>query len=385
VTPLDEWCDAGPRADALTFDEPPRPNLLYTSGTTGRPKGTELPPTMFAGGTTVREHLERLRASPFAAFGTHLVIGPLYHTGPLQAVRLLAAGIPVVVLGRFDPETTLAAIERHRIETSVMVPTHFARLLALGNEVRATYDVSSLRFVVHTGASCPVAVKAAMLDWWGPVLYEAYGATEVGTTCLIGPDEWRAHPGSVGRPNPPFVAVVLDDDGAELPAGTEGNLYFRDGTGRGIVYHDGRHATAPGAARADVDDPGLFTLGEIGYVDDDGYVYITDRASDMVVSGGVNIYPAEAEQRLVTHPDVADAAGFGVPDDVMGEAFVMLVVARDPATPPDPEALRTWLRDRLTHYKCPERIVVVEHLDRTAMGKLVKRRLRDRFLAGELA
>ncbi|MBM3670919.1 MAG: AMP-binding protein [Actinobacteria bacterium] len=383
VTTLDDWCDRGPTAP-LTLEDPPRPNLLYTSGTTGQPKGTELPPTMFAGGATLREHLERLRAHPFAAHGTHLVVGPLYHTGPLQAVRLLGAGIPVVVLGRFDAAATLAAIERFRIETSVLVPTHFARLLALPEHVRDSYDVSSLRFVVHTGAACPIDVKAAMLDWWGPVLYEAYGATEVGTTCLIGPDEWRAHPGSVGRPNPPLTATVLDDAGTELPPGTEGNLYFRDPTGRGIVYHDGHEACAPGAHRAAVDETGLFTLGEVGYVDDDGYVYITDRASDMVVSGGVNVYPAEAEQRLVTHPEVADAAGFGVPDDVMGEAFMMLVVPRDHASPPDPEALRSWLRDRLTHYKCPARIVVVESLDRTAMGKLVKRRLRDRFLAGEL-
>ncbi len=382
VTPLDEWCESGPKVGELTLDAPPRPNLLYTSGTTGRPKGTELPPTMFAGGATVREHLERLRANPFAQFGTHLVVGPLYHTGPLQAVRLLSAGVPVVVLGRFDAEATLAAIQEHRIESSVMVPTHFSRLLALPADVRASYDVSSLRFVVHTGAKCPVEVKREMLEWWGPVLYEAYGATEVGTTCLIGPEEWLAHPGSVGRPSPPFVATVLDDDGVELPVGTEGNLFFRDSTGRGIVYHNAPE-TPTHPSSGPEGEPGLFTLGEIGYVDDDGYVFITDRASDMVVSGGVNIYPAEAEHELVTHPDIADAAGFGVPDDEMGEAFVLLVVARDASAPPEPEVLRSWLRDRLAHYKCPRRIVIVDSLDRTTMGKVVKRTLRDRFLAAQ--
>lgn len=383
VTPLDEWCERGPRTDTFDLDAPPRPNLLYTSGTTGRPKGTELPPTMFAGGTTVREHLERLGSNPFASFGTHLVVGPLYHTGPLQAVRLLAAGVPVVVLGRFDAEATLVAIAEHHVESSVMVPTHFARLLALPADVRSAYDISSMRLVVHTGARCPVEVKRAMLEWWGPVLHEAYGATEVGTTCAIGPKEWLAHPGSVGRPSPPFTATVFDDDGNELAPGNEGNLYFRDDTGRGIEYHN---AAAPRAtpSTSSVEEPGLFTLGEIGYVDEDGYVFITDRASDMVVSGGVNIYPAESEHALVTHPEVADAAGFGVPDDEMGEAFVMLVVPRDPTAPPAPDALRSWVRERLAHYKCPTSVVLVRSLDRTTMGKVVKRHLRDRYLAGEI-
>ena len=189
----------------------PRPHLLYTSGTTGRPKATELPPTMFAGGATVAEHVDALHQGSLARFGTHLVVGPMYHTGPLGGTRLLAAGVPSVILGRFDAETTLRAIEAHRVETAVMVPTHFVRLLALPEETRARYDVSSLRVVAHTGAACPVEVKRAMIDWWGPVFTEAYGATEVGTTCSITSAEWLEHPGSVGRAVPPFTVVVLDD------------------------------------------------------------------------------------------------------------------------------------------------------------------------------
>ena len=272
---------------------------MYTSGTTGRPKGVELPPTMFAGGGTMREHVAALRPSPFAAFGTHLVVGPMYHTGPLSGVRLLAAGIPVVVLGRFDAEGVLRAIDTHRVETTVMVPTHFVRLLALPDDVKQRYDVSSLQLVTHTGASCPVDVKRQMIEWWGPVLQDAYGATEVGTTCTISSAEWLEHPGSVGRAVPPFSVLVVDDDGQEVPAGTEGRLYFEDATGRGIVYPGDPEKSAKAHLR-----PGVFTLGEIGYVTDDGFVYITDRFSDMIVSGGVNIYPAEAEQVLIEHPGV---------------------------------------------------------------------------------
>ena len=211
-------------------DVRPRPNLLYTSGTTGRPKGTELPPTMFAGGDTMAEHLTALGANRLAEFGTHLVVGPMYHTGPLSGMRLLAAGKPSVILGRFDAETTLAAIDRYRTETTVMVPTHFVRMLALPDAVKERYDPSALRSVAHTGAKCPDEVKAAMIGWWGPVFRDAYGATEVGTVCSISSEEWMEHRGSVGRTIPPFTAHVFDDDLGELPAGTEGLLYFRDAT-----------------------------------------------------------------------------------------------------------------------------------------------------------
>src|SRR6202043_1506598 len=189
---------------------------------TGRPKGADLPPTMFAGGATVAEHLDNLKANPFARLGAHLVVGPMYHTGPLSGFRLLAVGVPVAILRRFDAEATLAAIDLCQAESSVMVPTHFIRLLQLPESVRRRYDVSSLKLVVHTGAACPIEVKKAMIDWWGPVLVEAYGATEVGTTCQITSEEWLLHPGSVGRAIPPFSALVVDDDGHELPPNTEG-------------------------------------------------------------------------------------------------------------------------------------------------------------------
>jgi acyl-CoA synthetase (AMP-forming)/AMP-acid ligase II len=358
-------------AEDPPLDHPPRPNLIYTSGTTGRPKGTNLPPTMFAAGDTVADHLENVAKSPFNAFRTHGVIGPLYHTGPLAGSRSLVGGVAVVILGRFDAEETLRAIQDFRIETSVMVPTHFVRLLALPEEVRARYDVSSLERISHTGASCPIDVKRAMLDWWGPVIWEAYGASEVGTTCAIGPKDWLAHPGSVGRAIRPFEAVVVDEDGNRLPAGEEGRLYFRDTTGRGVVYHND-----PKKSAAVHLEPGVFTLGEIGYVDADGFVYITDRFSDMVVSGGVNIYPAEAEQELINHPGIADVACIGVPHPEMGEELKALVVPEDPADPPGEDEVIAWIRERISTYKCPRSVELVDDLGRNTMGKLNKRKLR---------
>lgn len=373
ITDWEEWL-ARASGDDPPPDLEPRPHLLYTSGTTGRPKGTDLPPTMFAGGATVAEHLELLKKNRFGDYGTHLVVGPMYHTGPLSGARILAAGVPSVILGRFDAEATLAAIDRHRIETSVMVPTHFIRLLALPPEVRERYDVSSLRLVTHTGAKCPVEVKREMIGWWGPVLLEAYGASEVGTTNSITSEEWMKHPGSVGRAIPPFEAMILDDDDRPVPAGEQGRLFFRDSTGRGIVYHND-----PARSAAAHIAPGVFSLGEIGYMDDEGYVYITDRFSDMVVSGGVNIYPAESEQVLVQHPRVADVACIGVPHPEMGEELKALVVPRDPTDPPSESELLEFCRSRLTHYKCPRSVDIVETVGRTTMSKVNKRALRARY------
>lgn len=375
VAAWDTWLAAA-SADEPPTDHAPQPNLLYTSGTTGRPKGTQLPPTMFAGGATIAEHLDILRANPFAQLGTHLVVGPMYHTGPLTSVRILAAGVPVVILGRFDAATTLDAIERHAIESTVMVPTHFIRLLQHAGHERA--DVSSLQLVVHTGSACPIEVKRAMIDWWGPVLVEAYGATEVGTTCQITSEEWLEHPGSVGRAAPPFTALVIDDDGTEQPPNTEGQLYFEDATGRGVVYHGDPEKSAAAHLR-----PGVFTLGEIGYVDDDGYVYITDRFSDMIVSGGVNIYPAESEQVLLTHPGVADVAVIGVPHAEMGEEVKALVVPLDPVDPPTEAELLAFCRASLSHYKCPRSVELVDTIGRTTMGKVNKRSLRAPYWAAD--
>ena len=376
VVDWETWLAEAPAGEPPP-DLTPRPHLLYTSGTTGRPKGTDLPPTMFAGGTTVAEHLELLAHNTFAEFGTHLVVGPMYHTGPLSGARLLAAGIPSVILGRFDAEATLAAIDRHRIESSVMVPTHFIRLLALPEKVRRSYDVSSLRLVTHTGAKCPVGVKRAMIEWWGPVLLEAYGASEVGTTNAITSEEWLAHPGSVGRTLRPFEAMILDDEDQPVPAGTQGRLFFRDTTGRGIIYHNDPEKTAAAHIA-----PGVFSLGEIGYLDEDGYLYITDRFSDMVVSGGVNIYPAESELVLIQHPAVADVACIGVPNAEMGEELKALVVPSDPSNPPEEGELLEFCRARLTHYKCPRSVDIVGTIGRTTMSKVNKRALRALYWEG---
>jgi long-chain acyl-CoA synthetase len=260
-----------------------------------------------------------------------------------------------------------------------MVPTHFVRMLALPDAVKARYDLTTMKLIAHTGAKCPIDVKAAMIEWFGPVFSDAYGATEVGTVCSITSEEWMEHRGSVGRSIPPFTAVVLDEDMNELPARTEGRLFFRDDTGRGIIYPNDPDKTA-----ASNPEPGLFTLGEIGYLDDDGYVYITDRFSDMVVSGGVNIYPAEAELLLIDHPQIGDVACVGVPHPDMGEELVGLIVPTSPDTAPDPAEVSAWLRERLSHYKCPRRYEVVVDLQRSQMGKINKRRLRDAHLAGEL-
>ena len=377
VLDWDEWLAAGDPSDP-PLDLAPRPNLLYTSGTTGRPKGTELPPTMFAGGDTVGEHLEALKQNSFVPFGTHLVVGPMYHTGPLSGMRLLAAGVPSVILGKFDAEGTLAAIDTYKCGSSVMVPTHFVRMLALPDEVKAKYDVSSMQLLAHTGAKCPVDVKRAMIEWFGPVFRDAYGASEVGTVCTISSEEWLEHPGSVGRSVPPFTALILDDQLEELPPNTEGQLYFRDATGRGIIYPND-----PEKTKASNPQPGLFTLGEIGYMDADGYVYITDRSSDMVVSGGANLYPAEAELVLIDHPQVADCACIGVPHPEMGEELRGLIVPEAGETI-DVGEVATWIRERLTAMKCPRSYEVVADLQRNTMGKINKRRLRDAYLAGEL-
>ena len=370
VTSWADWLKQGDPNDP-SLEVAPRANLLYTSGTTGRPKGTELPPTMFAGGSTMAEHLEGMKANRFAEYGTHLVVGPMYHTGPLNGMRLLVRGVPMVVLAKFDAENTLAAIAEYKTESSVMVPTHFVRLLALPDDVKAKYDVSSMKLVAHTGASCPVDVKRSMIDWWGPIFIDAYGATEVGTTCQISSVDWLANPGSVGRPVPPFSVVVLDDDGNEVPANTEGRLFFKDATGRGVIYpNDAEKTKAANIA------PGVFTLGEIGFVNDGGFVYITDRFSDMVVSGGVNIYPAEAEQVLVQHPDLLDVACIGVPHAEMGEELKALAIARDLANPPDAKEVLAFCRERLSHFKCPRTIEFVDDLGRNTMGKINKRKLR---------
>lgn len=373
VTGWDDWLAASSDAPPPTQMKP-LPYMHYTSGTTGRPKGTETPPNMFPREPDVAGLFRVLSEQVAAgAEGAALLVGPAYHTGPLGSIRQLGGGRPLVVMPKFDAEQILVNIETHRIGTSVMVPTHFQRLLALPEDVRAKYDVSSLRLVSHTGAACPVDTKRAMIEWWGPVLLEAYGATEAGSTNMITSEEWLRKPGSVGKAMPPFEMVVIGEEGETLGVNEVGQLYFRDPTGRGIVYHNDPEKTA--AAHI---SPGVFTLGEIGYVDDEGYVFITDRSSDMIVSGGVNIYPAEIEQVLIAHPEVDDVAVVGVPSKDMGEEVKALVVAK-PGSSVTSEALADYARDKLAGYKRPRSIDLVPTVGRNAMGKVNKRELRKPF------
>ena len=378
ITPWDAWLAAS--SDARPPETmPPLPYMHYTSGTTGRPKGAETPPSMFPREADVAGLFRALRDLVDAMHldegppGPVLLVGPNYHTGPLGSVRQWGGGRPLVVLPKFDAERILALIEAHKVATMVMVPTHFQRLLALPDDVRSRYDLSSVRSVPHTGAACPVDVKRAMIEWWGPVFLDAYGATEAGTTNMITSEEWLAKPGSVGKAVPPLEMVVVAEDGTRLGPNEVGQLYFRDPTGRGIVYHNDPEKTA--AAHI---EPGVFTLGEIGYVDEDGYVFITDRSSDMIVSGGVNIYPAEIEQVLITHPAVEDVAVIGVPNADMGEEVKALVVARSGASA-SAEDLAAFARERLAGYKRPRSIDLVATVGRNAMGKVNKRELRRPF------
>jgi acyl-CoA synthetase (AMP-forming)/AMP-acid ligase II len=359
---------SGADAPGIDYDTAPRPNLLYTSGTTGFPKGVERPPTM---PPSVAAYLDAQRERPDA--GTFLAVGPLYHTGPMRAVRRLAGGRSLFVLPSFDAERVLATIQSERITGTLMVPTHFARLLALPGEVRKRYDVSSMRVLEHTGAACPVPVKQAMIDWFGPVLVEKYGGTETGTVTSIDSHEWLAHPGSVGRAVPPFETVVVDDANEPVPAGTEGRLYFRDTTGKGITFHGDPEKTAAAHIA-----PNVFTVGDLGMVDADGYVYITGRHSDMVVSGGVNLYPAESEHVLMQHPQVRDVAVIGVPDESMGEQLKALVVRSGDVSG---DELIAFCRANLAHPKCPRSVDFVDDLGRSPMGKLNKKALRAPYWA----
>ncbi len=357
-------------------------NLMYTSGTTGFPKAVELMPAYDArGAQTIADYAEALRTEPLAKRGLHLVVGPMYHTGPIRAVRVLGAGVPTVVRGHFDAVDLLETIQSYRVTTCLLVPTHFIRLLALPQEVRDSYDVSSLEFVVQTGSACPIDVKRRMIDWWGPIFQEGYGSTESRMICTITSDEWLRKPGSVGRVVPPYRrAVSVGSDGRYLPPGSIGALYFEDSTGRGIEYRGD-----PEKSRAAHLTPGVFTLGEVGYVDDDGYVFVTDRLNDMIVSGGVNIYPAEAEAVMLTHPEVAEVIIIGVPDADFGESAMALVVPQNPETPPDAGELVSHCRERLAAFKCPRSVEFVAALRRSPMGKIEKYKIRSKYWPAEVA
>ncbi|GEL26544.1 putative acyl-CoA ligase [Pseudonocardia sulfidoxydans NBRC 16205] len=346
--------------------------MFYTSGTTGRPKGVLKPVTrptvhLMHGTSAPQPHLPPPRMQP--GISRHLCTGPLYHSGPLgYAAVALGAGVGTVVMDRWSAEETLRLIDLHRISHSHMVPTMFHRMLVLPAEVRRRYDVSSLVQVWHGAAPCPVAVKQAMIDWWGPVLCEYYAATE-GTGTSVSSEDWLRRPGTVGRAEPGHVRI-LDDDGVELPPGHTGTIYLRSPeTGR-FSYFGSPEKTSD-SHRGD-----HFTVGDIGHLDEDGYLFVTDRSADLIISGGVNIYPAEVEQALLTHPGVGDVAVIGEPDPDWGESVLALVEPSSRAGPGFADELIAFCRDRIAHYKCPRRVVVVDRLPRNDAGKIEKLVLR---------
>jgi acyl-CoA synthetase (AMP-forming)/AMP-acid ligase II len=351
--------------------------MLYSSGTTGRPKG-------------IRYRLERApvgRAAPMLSGVTktygldedsvYLSPAPLYHSAPLQfCIAVTRIGATVVVLEHFDAASCLRAMERYHVTHAQFVPTMFVRMLKLPEEERAGFDRSSLRLAIHAAAPCPVEIKRQMIEWWGPIIFEYYSATEGMGSTMITSEEWLAHPGSVGKP---FLSTVhiLDDDGQECPVGVPGVVWFEPGK---RTLHFEYHKDPEKTARTR-DERGWASVGDVGYLDADGYLYLTDRRDFMIVSGGVNIYPQEAENLLVTHPKVLDAAVFGIPDDEMGErvhAVVQPVELAD-AGPDLERELVGFCRQHLAHYKCPLAIDFDAALPRQPTGKLYKRLLRDRY------
>ena len=377
VAPLagfDDWDAMIARSEP--YAGPPVPqtmSMIYTSGTTGHPKGVRRqPPTpeQQQGLDEQRRLVNGLEPGVRA-----MVPGPLYHSAPNSfALRAARIADMLVVLPRFEPEAFLAAIERHRITTLFMVPVMFVRLLKLPDAVRRRYDLSSLKFIMHAAAPCPPDVKRAMIDWWGPIVWEFYGATEIGAITIISAAEWLARPGSVGRATPGTSVKVLGDDGGELPRGDIGEVYARVG-----CYPEFTYNKLP-EKRAEVERHGLVTCGDMGYLDAEGYLFLCDRKRDMVISGGVNIYPAEIEAVGIGMAGVKDCAVFGVPDAEFGESLLMLVEPMDGHTL-EPDAVRRHLAAHLASYKVPRQIEVRTGLPREDSGKIFKRRLREPYWA----
>ena len=341
------------------------PNVLYTSGTTGFPKGVMNPQLLTC---SVREHVEDYREP--VDIGPYLMVGPMYHAGTLGILRRLTGGRPVIVMKQFTALGALEAIQRYGITGTTMVPTHFSRLLDVPNEVRTACDVSSLTLLDHTGSSCPVAVKEAMINWMGPILVDRYGGTEAGTVCTITSLEWLQYKGSAGKCLPRFSAHVVDDNDVEVPIGQVGRLYFIDHSGEGVVYLNAPEKTAAAHIR-----PGVFTLGDLGYVNAEGYVFVTGRTADTVVSGGVNLYPAEIERVLLDCPGVSEAAVVGVPDTEMGESLLACIVREDAEL--NEADIILFAREVLAGPKVPRKFVFVEELPRNPVGKLDRKVLRE--------
>ncbi len=349
--------------------------MLYSSGTTGRPKGV-LRPLLNQPPAQSHPLVAALgKLWSFREGQVYLSPAPLYHSAPLVGVSAtIRFGGTVVVMERFDPEQFLSLIEKHRVTHTQLVPTMFSRMLKLPEDVRRAYDLSSLEVALHAAAPCPVPVKQAMIDWWGPIILEYYGATEGLGFTMCDSAEWLAHRGTIGRAV--FGELhILDDAMREVLAYETGKLWFK--TASPFEYFNDPDKTA----EANSPDRTMSTVGDIGYVDDEGYVYLTDRAAFMIISGGVNVYPQECENLLVTHPKVADAAVFGVPNEEMGEE-VKAVVQPMPGTTPCAEIeaeLIAFCREHLAHHKCPRSIDFEAELPRLPTGKLYKAPLRERY------
>ena len=350
--------------------------MLYSSGTTGRPKGI-LPPLLDLAPGDLHPMVLGSRGGMwhFDSDTIYLSPAPLYHAAPIVTTTSVQRfGASVVQMERFDPEELLRTIERYRISHVQLVPTMFVRLLKLPEATRARYDLSSLEVAVHAAAPCPAETKRRMMEWWGPIIHEYYAGSEnIGST-MIGPEEWLAHPGSVGRCMGGTLHI-LDEEGRALSVGDAGQIWFESPSAN-FVYHNDADKTA------DVRNAsGFWTLGDVGYLDEEGYLYLTDRKSYMIISGGVNIYPQEVENLLLEHPEVLDAAVIGVPDEEMGEQVKAVVQLLDPAAAGDGMEARLidYCRERVAHYKCPRSVDFDEALPRQDTGKLYKRLIRDHY------
>lgn len=351
--------------------------MMYSSGTTGRPKGIK-PPLSEAGVSELAPLPSKLRELyGFDEKTVYLSTAPLYHAAPLKfALAVLAVGGTVIVMEKFDAQRALELIERHRVTHAQWVPTMFVRLLALPEATRSRYDLSSLQVAMHSAAPCPVNVKERMLEWWGPRIHEYYSGSESIGLCAIGPVEWLAHKGSVGRAVRGVVHVV-DEAGREVAPGETGTIYFEAATP--LRYHKD-----PGKTARACNERGWATMGDIGHVDAEGYLYLTDRRDFVIISGGVNIYPQEAENVLDAHPLVADVAVFGVPNEEYGEEVKAVVVpaAGASADAALERALIDHCRQRLSALKCPRSIDFAGELPREPTGKLMKQRLRQEYWTG---
>jgi long-chain acyl-CoA synthetase len=366
-------------AGSRLTNQPRGSELLYSSGTTGRPKGIKphrQPIQVDEPGDAVTALLQH--AFEVISDDVYLSPAPIYHAAPLKwSAAVHALGGTVVLMERFDAEAALTAIEQYAVTVTQMVPTMFVRMLQLPESTRTGRDVSSLRLAVHAGAPCPPDVKDAMIDWWGPILVEYYGSTEGHGVSIITAQEAKTKRGSVGRAAL-GVVHICDDDGAELTAGEVGLVYFERDV-PAFTYHNDPAKTAD--ARHPARET-WSTVGDLGYVDEDGYLFLTDRKSFMIISGGVNIYPQEVENVLTMHPQIFDVAVIGVPHPEMGEQVKAVVQLRDGVQPSDELAadLITYVRDRLAHFKAPRSVDFVDELPRSATGKLVKRTLQARYV-----